>query len=184
MENLTGSNFNDTLTGNSANNMLTGLAGNDTLNGGNGNDTLQGDIGNDLLNGGDGIDTASYRTATAGVTVVLGEEGAQNTGGAGFDTLIDIETITGSNFNDALTLEFEGSNSFGVTTFNGGAGDDTLSDTRSPLVASEVIFNGGAGNDTLSASSGTLNGDEGNDSLSASETFATLNGGAGNDILG
>ena len=105
--------------------------------------------------------TASYRTATAGVTVVLGEEGAQNIGGAGFDTLIDIETITGSNFNDALTLEFEGSNSFGVTTFNGGAG-----------------------NDTLSASSGTLNGDEGNDSLSASETFATLNGGAGNDILG
>lgn len=177
IEHLTGSDFHDVLTGNSANNVLTGRAGNDTLNGGNGNDTLQGDSGNDLLNGGAGNDTASYRTATAGVTVVLGEEGAQNTGGAGFDTLIDIETITGSNFNDALTLEFEGSNSVGVTTFNGGAGDDTLSDTRSPLVASEVIFNGGAGNDTLSAPSGTLNGDEGNDSLSASETFATLNGG-------
>ena len=121
IENLTGSNFNDALAGNGATNVLTGrdgndilagAAGNDTLTGDTGNDLLNGGVGNDLLNGGIGTDTADYGTftiggqavsgATAGVTVDLNLIGAQNTGGAGTDTLVGIENLTGSNFNDTL----------------------------------------------------------------------------------
>jgi Ca2+-binding RTX toxin-like protein len=47
IENVTGSNFNDTLTGTSNNNVLMGGAGNDTLIGGTGDDTLYGGAGAD-----------------------------------------------------------------------------------------------------------------------------------------
>lgn len=112
IENVSGTNFGDTLTGNGASNVLAGLsgndlldarAGNDTLRGGTGNDTLNGGSGNDLLDGGAGIDTASYSTAPAGVTVDLSLLGLQNTGGAGVDQLVSVENLIGSNFNDKLT---------------------------------------------------------------------------------
>lgn len=57
MENLEGSNYNDTLTGNTAANVLQGGLGNDTLNGAAGNDTLNGGAGTDTLVGGTGNDT-------------------------------------------------------------------------------------------------------------------------------
>jgi Ca2+-binding RTX toxin-like protein len=178
IENLTGSNFNDTLTGNSANNVLTGRAGNDTLLGGSGNDTLQGDSGNDTLNGGDGIDTASYATATAGIEIDGGinlEWGT--TGGAGNDTLADIENITGSNFNDT----FIGGGATSVT-FNGLAGNDSLL-----AYFGSGTLNGGTGNDRISAADGgeyTLNGEAGNDYLRTdARGLFTLNGGPGADTL-
>ena len=66
IENLYGSNFNDTLTGSNNENDLYGLDGDDTLignsghdelYGGEGNDTLYGDDGYDRLYGGEGDDT-------------------------------------------------------------------------------------------------------------------------------
>jgi len=56
IENITGSNYNDTLTGNSAANALSGGSGNDDLSGGAGNDNLAGGAGNDSLSGGAGND--------------------------------------------------------------------------------------------------------------------------------
>jgi choice-of-anchor C domain-containing protein len=56
MENLTGSDYNDTLTGNTGINVLSGGAGDDTLAGGDGNDTLIGGSGSDTLTGGNGDD--------------------------------------------------------------------------------------------------------------------------------
>ena len=50
-----------------------------------------------------GSDTASYADATAGVTVNLAITTAQNTVGAGVDTLASLENLIGSNFNDTLT---------------------------------------------------------------------------------
>ena len=82
--------------------MLIGQGGNDTLNGGNGNDILVGGAGNDALNGGAGVDTASYIDAPSGVTVDLSILVAQNTVGAGTDTLNSIENLIGSNFADVL----------------------------------------------------------------------------------
>jgi Ca2+-binding RTX toxin-like protein len=49
IENLTGSNFNDTLTGDRAANAISGGAGNDKIYGGLGNDVLTGGVGRDIF---------------------------------------------------------------------------------------------------------------------------------------
>src|SRR5450631_2041240 len=115
IENLTGSNYNDTLTGDANDNTLTGGAGNNTLVGGAGNDTLIGGAGNDTLAGGTGTDTADYSSATGGVTANLNISAAQDTVHAGTDTLSGIENLTGSRYNDTLTGD-------GNNTVAGGAG--------------------------------------------------------------
>jgi Ca2+-binding RTX toxin-like protein len=69
VENLLGSQFNDSLTGNSGANLLSGAGGQDTLRGGAGNDTLDGGSGDDLLFGGDGFDTAQYSMPRAAYEV-------------------------------------------------------------------------------------------------------------------
>ena len=73
------------------------------------------------------------------MTVSLAIRPAQDTGGAGSDTLISIENLTGSAFNDTLTGDASDnviSGRAGNDTLNGGGGDDTL--------------DGGAGTDTAS----------------------------------
>ena len=47
IENLTGSDYNDTISGNELDNILSGEGGDDILSGGNGDDTLLGGAGND-----------------------------------------------------------------------------------------------------------------------------------------
>ena len=54
------------------------------------------------------------------MTVSLAIAAAQNTIGAGIDTLANIENLTGSNFNDTLT------GNTAANILNGGAGNDTL----------------------------------------------------------
>ena len=106
IENLTGSNFDDTLEGNSLNNVLVG---------------------------GLGTDTVSYADATSpngvGVTVNLALTSAQNTVTAGIDTLSGFENLTGSEFNDTL-IGSGGVNVLmglgGNDLLNGGAGADTM----------------------------------------------------------
>ena len=124
-ENLTGSAFNDTLTGDANANLILGGAGNDILNGG---------AGNDALDGGTGSDTASYAGAASGVTANLALATAQNTVGAGTDTLSNFENLLGSSFADTLTGDSANN------ILNGGAGNDTL--------------NGGVGSDTASYAGG------------------------------
>jgi Ca2+-binding RTX toxin-like protein len=75
----------------------------ESLTGSNFDDILEGNAGANVLVGGAGIDTVSYANATVGVTVNLGTMSAQNTGGAGSDTLSGFENLTGSQFNDSLT---------------------------------------------------------------------------------
>jgi VCBS repeat-containing protein len=141
------------------NDVLTAGSGNNELHGGAGNDLLYSGPGNDLLDGGTGIDTASYAHATAAVTVNLGLLGAQNTLGAGTDTLTGIENLVGSNFNDTLT----GDNNNNV--INGGLGND--------------ILNGGGGDDLLIGGMGnnTMTGGSGAD------TFQWLKGNSGHDLI-
>ena len=59
IENVVGSNADDTITGDGMNNTLSGGTGNDVLHGGGGNDTLSGGAGGDTLNGDGGNDTLS-----------------------------------------------------------------------------------------------------------------------------
>ena len=99
---LSGGGGADVITAAKGADRLDGGEGNDTLIAGDGNDVLSGGAGNDILNGGAGSDTAGYYTATSGVTVAV-QDGAQDTGGAGVDTLTSIENLNGSTFNDTLT---------------------------------------------------------------------------------
>ncbi|HWI81046.1 calcium-binding protein [Ramlibacter sp.] len=176
IEHLTGSAFDDALFGNEFGNSIAGGAGNDTIYGLSGNDTLSGGTGSDWLDGGSGAaDFASYADATAAVDADLGIGSA--TGGAGSDTLVNIEGLIGSAFGDRLNGD-DWDN-----ILRGGAGNDTL--------------NGGAGDDVIAGGSGddAIQGGIGSDTAdysvagSASGVVVDLvagaaSGGAGSDTLG
>ncbi len=149
-----------TITGNDGNNTITGTALNDTLSGGDGIAD-----GSDTLNGGAGIDTVDYSGATGNITMDLSSGAAQNTGGAGTDTVTNIENITGGSGNDTL------SGTTGDNVIIGGNGNDTLS--------------GGSGNDTLTGGTGNdiLTGGTGTDSLSGGDDVDTLNGDNSDSLL-
>ena len=170
-----GSAGNDTLYGEGGNDILNGGTGDDSLYGGDGADTLNGGDGNDVLSGGDGIDMLTYGTATSAVTVNLGITTAQNTAGAGSDTISGIENITGSNYNDTLTGDSA------ANRLLGGSGDDVLDGA-----GGNDSLEGGVGNDTLLGGDGddTLNGGLGNDYIDGGSgnntvSFAQLTGGVG-----
>ncbi|MEI6639197.1 MAG: VCBS domain-containing protein, partial [Chlorobium sp.] len=130
------------------NDLLFGDAGNDTLFGGIGDDTLDGGSGNDVLygdestDGGNGVDTAMYNRALAGVTVNLLTGAATSTAGGdaagiGTDTLFDIENIVGGDFDDTII----GSNF--ANKLEGGKGNDTLTGGKG-----NDVLDGGAATDT------------------------------------
>jgi Ca2+-binding RTX toxin-like protein len=153
IENVTGSNANDTIKGN---------AGANVLNGGAGNDTLRGSLGgNDRLLGGIGSDTADYSefVGANALTVDMSSTsgGAYTVSVAGnrqVDTLSEIANLVGSQGSDRITGDASNNSLSGVS------GNDTLS--------------GGDGQDTL------LGGD-GNDSLIGGRGADSLDGGAGVD---
>lgn len=202
IENIAGSNYNDSLIGNSLNNALNGLAGADKMIGGNGSDiyyidnsgdvisetnadatlggkdlvnsylsaytlgsnienlrllssgaangtgntlnnTIYAGSGNNLIDGGAGSDLLAYTYANLGITLNLGLNSAQATGGSGSDTIRNFESISGSNYVDKLTGNGAANNLYGNAgndILDGGAGNDLLS--------------GGAGTDQLSGGSG------------------------------
>jgi Ca2+-binding RTX toxin-like protein len=188
IENVVGSEGNDTLKGDGGDNRLTG---------GGGFDTLIGRAGDDILDGGAGLDTASYAESSTGIAVDLGSAGPQSTG-EGADTLIAIENATGSAFADTLM----GTGERNILT--GGAGDDLLvgrgggdrleggdgSDTASYADATTGVrvelehagawYSGGS--DQL-ASIENVVGSSFADSLTGSSGTNALSGGAGNDVL-
>ncbi|MCW5734037.1 MAG: FG-GAP repeat protein [Enhydrobacter sp.] len=143
IEGLAGSAHADSLEGNDAANLLSGAGGDDQLHGRGGDDVLEGGAGNDLLKGGDGIDSASYASASAGVSVDLEIAAGQNTGAAGIDTLNSIEGLVGSSFGDVL----RGNKS--ANTLSGGAGDDVLEGRNG-----DDVLDGGAGADLLDGGKG------------------------------
>ncbi|MBY0335186.1 MAG: FG-GAP-like repeat-containing protein [Acetobacteraceae bacterium] len=151
----------DTLRGSALGDRMDGHGQNDRLFGNAGNDTIDGGAGNDAMDGGTGSDTASYASATALVRVSLALATAQNTAGAGTDTLSNVENLLGSAFNDTLT------GSAAANTLTGGLGDDLLS--------------GGGGNDALL-------GDAGRDTAAFSGNRSaytlTKNAGAGWSVTG
>ncbi|MDR6292623.1 MULTISPECIES: calcium-binding protein [Inquilinus] len=117
--NATGTADADTLVGNTGDNILTGLAGTDFLSGGDGNDRLFGGLGPDVLDGGNGSDAVYYIDSTVGVTVSL-VSGAGIGGTAQGDSLINIESLSGSSFADTLT------GNSGANILRGNGGNDVL----------------------------------------------------------
>jgi len=92
---------NDSISGLGGGDFLLGEAGHDTLLGGAEDDELEGGSGNDMLDGGTGEDFAWYGDAPAGVDVNLGTGLAS--GGDGSDTLLGVEGVLGSQFDDTLS---------------------------------------------------------------------------------
>ncbi|AFL51454.1 putative protease [Sinorhizobium fredii USDA 257] len=144
IENLEGSSYADRLEGDANANTLTGGAGSDELVGGAGNDTLIGGMGADELFGESGFDTASYATATVGVTASLANASA-NTNEAAGDVYSSIEVLVGSKFNDTLFGNAGANNLFG------GDGNDTLIGG-----AGADVHYGANGIDTVSYAGATL----------------------------
>lgn len=182
IENVSGTNANDTFTGNAGNNTFTGNGGIDTVifsepasahtftvNGANlvvtgpgGTDTLNGierlQFGTTVATVGTNAGATTTGTANADILIGLGGNDTLN-GGDGDDTLLggdDNDILNGQNDNDTLAGDA------GNDTLNGGTGTDTLA--------------GGAGTDTL-------NGDAGNDSLSGGAGNDAVNGGDGDDTI-
>ncbi len=124
VENLWGSDHDDTLVGDSGSNWLYGGYGADTLNGGGGGDTV------------------SFAGSSAGVTVNL-ETGTGSGGEAAGDSYISIEHVRASGHADSITGT-AGNNwlyaAGGDDTVHGGLGNDTVV--------------GGAGNDTYTFNRG------------------------------
>ncbi len=212
IENLTGSDFNDTLTGD---------AGANTILGGLGNDTIEGGVGDDYLDGGAGTDTLSYANATSGIRIApnynnMGVALAYNTVGAGTDKTINFEYIVGSSYSDIINMAYGGwqtqagaghdlimsNSSYGL--IDGGAGIDTLSlangggwggatvdlalNTSSSFRSwggggAEGDWYSGIENIVGSRFDDNLTGDGGNNSLDGAVGNDTLSGAAGNDVL-
>ncbi|HYC46065.1 MAG TPA: calcium-binding protein, partial [Burkholderiales bacterium] len=161
---LVGNNFANILLGEDGNDYLEGHAGSDAIAGGSGNDQIEGGAGADIVDGGfHGFDYARYFYAPSAVTVDL-VNAAANTGEAQGDTLISIEGLFGSRFNDRLLANDLGNN------VGGQDGDD--------------LIDGRGGNDGLLGDGGndTLLGGAGDDKLIGGAGGDVLNGGAGYDL--
>ena len=130
-------------------------------------DILIGNLGDNIINGGGGVDTVSYQNVKldeGGVTVNLGKTAAQDTLGSGFDTLLGIENLIGSQNDDILIgnaqrNELSGSNGNdvlqgrgGADRLSGGIGDDRFSFTTtsdSADTARDIISDFLAGSDKM-----------------------------------
>lgn len=162
IENISGSNYADTiigdananyLLGGAGNDVLGGGAGNDTLNGGTGDDILSGGAGADIIAGGSGSDWAYYSGSAEGVTVNL-SDGTATGGEAEGDVLSGIENLRGSELADTLI----GDN--GNNILSGGGGDDILfsglgEDTLIGGEGSDIFYFNATGMATISDTSGT-----------------------------
>ena len=189
IDNLMGSDYNDSLSGNGKNNVLDGGAGNDSLNGAGGADTMIGGLGNDTF-------TVNH---TGDVVIEYLNEGTDKINSSVTYTLsANVENLT---LTGALAINGTGNDlansltgNAAINVLNGGAGNDTL--------------NGGAGADSLIGGLGddiytvdnagdgiTENLSEGTDKINSNVTYTlsanvenlTLTGalainGTGNDL--
>lgn len=115
IERVRGSQYNDTLIGGNPENGVFSLEG---------REAFRGEAGNDFIDGGAGFDVAEYGGATSGVYVVLGgpAAGFAYDGQGGVDTLLNIERVNGSFYDDYLS----GSDTAEYESYEGAAGNDTI----------------------------------------------------------
>ena len=170
---LRGRTGDDGLLGGSGDDVLAGAAGVEFMDGGEGDDVLigganpavpneglMGGPGDDTIDGGPGLDRALYFLAEEGVKVDLG---AGTATGEGSDDLIDVEGITGTEFDDTLVGNDD------TNGISAGPGNDTLqglgsgtfeegmSDFLAPGEGDDDV-DGGGGHDFISYDQGCFNG--------------------------
>jgi Ca2+-binding RTX toxin-like protein len=191
IDDLRGSDFNDTLIGNAASNRLSGEPGADTID------------------GGDGIDYASYSgvpLANGGINAFIENgTGSVNDGFGSTDTLSNIEGFIGTHSGDTLTGGL-GDQWFigrgGSDSIDGGAGSDGVSYIDDPAGVTVDLGTGSAddgwggvwalgGTDTLTSIENvqgsnfndTLTGNDGDNVINGRSGDDTIDGGAGIDLL-
>ena len=204
VEDIVGTDFDDSFIGNDSDNYFYG---------GDGNDTFQGGVGSDVYFGDGGTNTVSYSLAGAEVGIDLGE----GFGGEALeDEFTNIQNAIGSDFNDLIV------GSTGANRLDGGDGDDTMAglsgadtlvggaghDMASYILSDAVTINltagtglgGEAQGDTFSgieaidasdfadvvtgdAQANELLGNDGNDTLSGAAGNDTIEGGDGDDLI-
>ena len=139
----------DTLYGDAGDDSVFAGDANDTVYGGDGSDSIRGGAGADHIDGGDGGDIVWYDDSSVGVTVDLSLT-TQVGGIADGDTLVNIENLAGSAYND--TLRGDGASNAivglaGDDTLDGGAGADSLHGQGG---YDTYLFDRGDGADTIS----------------------------------
>ena len=177
---LGGTSGNDIIYGTSADDNLSGGGGNDILYANGGNDVLIGGTGNDTLDGGSGTDRADYSDHSVGVAVNLALTTAQVVASGESDTLLNIENLTGSSYDDVLT------GSSVANAINGGDGADRLignagNDILTGGLGTDVaVFSGLQSSYSITTSGGTVSvidnqpttdGNDGTDVISGIETL-------------
>jgi len=137
IEQVRGSEFEDTISGDARDNRLEGRDGNDTISGGLGFNTFLGGRGDDTLineassNSNDG-GRAEYIEATAGITVEMGHSGGAfgriGDASVGTDSLERVEQVRGTNFDDTYTANTSwlSTNNDTFNEFEGGGGNYTI----------------------------------------------------------
>ena len=193
-DNVSGTNYDDTIYGKGGNDTIYGYSGNDTLIGGKGNDRLEGSYGDDtyIWNLGDGFDTIyDYNGGnTDNDTIKFGE-------GISFEDLsferdgnsliiyvnnnktqgIKIQDYYSSTYYKVEKLEFADESVVETSTI-------AVTTDRSDALAAQDIT-GTDNNDTLTGGNfgDTLTGNDGNDVINGGAGNDTLKGNSGNDTL-
>jgi Ca2+-binding RTX toxin-like protein len=163
-----------TINGTNSGDTLYGTSAGDTINGLGGNDSLKGFGGADHIDGGAGIDTVFYADSSAGVGINLATGNCVG-GSAQGDTLVSIENVFGSNFNDTIT------GTSGANQLHGGEGNDVIKGG-----GGNDYLDGGSGNDIIQSSvfgTSTLDGGAGDDTFKGVGFADTVIGGAGSDTV-
>jgi VCBS repeat-containing protein len=147
IENLIGSNFNDTLTGDNTNNTINGGLGNDILSGGGGDDLLIGGLGNNTLTGGAGGDTFQWFKGNSGHDVIT--DFTPGTDKLDLSQLLQGESGTTASLDDYLHFTVTGSGPSTVTSIDvsamAGAAPNQTIDLAGVDLASQYGVTPGAG---------------------------------------
>lgn len=153
---------------------LIGSASADALTGTDGNDLFGASGGADTIDGGTGSDTLTYQFAETGVSVSLGGAGLNGA------TLISVENLTGSAFDDTL-----GGNA-AANVITGGDGVDTLYYAGAPGGVTINLATGGTGGWAAGDTYVGIENVSGNgfaDNITGDDNNNVIQGGAGNDTL-
>ncbi|XWX05595.1 hypothetical protein VZO05_15655 (plasmid) [Aggregatilineales bacterium SYSU G02658] len=186
IQNIIGTEQNDTITGTAQNDVILGLGGNDLINGGAGDDTLIGGAGSDTINGDAGNDLIvgdHIAIGTGSQTVGAGGSDVLN-GGAGNDTviggsLVDCQSAPASTGTAGAD---------GADTLYGGFGSDII-EGDNVIQNCTTAVDGGGGPDLIYGGD-SVSGNDGNDSITGGPGADTIYGGnqvggaqAGNDTI-
>ncbi|GIT93233.1 hypothetical protein JANAI62_37230 [Jannaschia pagri] len=152
---------------------LRGSAFGDVLRGDGTNNEIEGGAGADVIDGQGGTNLASYAHSDARVVINLGQ-GFFSGGDALGDTLLNIQNLRGSAFDDVIRGDDA------ANLVEGGDGNDELDG----LVENDTL-RGNDGDDTLIGGAGEdrLEGGDGVDSLSGGTFADRLDGGLGDDMI-